>query len=80
MQFTKKLSDCLAGLWLVYLFCHSLAHKANLSIVSKAEAQATDEIIVTARKRAESIQDVPVAVSAISPEQLEKGNIKESKT
>ena len=76
MQFTKKLSDCLAG-FVVGLFVLSfIGTQANLSIVSKAEAQATDEIIVTARKRAESIQDVPVAVSAISPEQLEKGNIK----
>ena len=76
MQFTRKLSDYLAG-FVVGLFVLSfVGTQTNLSIVSKAEAQATDEIIVTARKRAESIQDVPVAVSAISPEQLEKGNIK----
>jgi outer membrane receptor protein involved in Fe transport len=30
-----------------------------------------EEIVVTARKRTESLQDVPVAVSAISPLQLE---------
>ncbi len=33
--------------------------------------QALEEIVVTARKRTESLQDVPVAVSAISPIQLE---------
>ncbi len=35
------------------------------------QAGGVDDIIVTARRRAESIQDVPVAVSAISPAQLE---------
>ena len=34
-----------------------------------------EEIVVTARKRQESIQDVPVAVTALSPGQLERGSI-----
>ena len=34
-----------------------------------------EEIIVSARKRSESIQDVPVAVTALSVEQVERGNI-----
>ncbi len=33
--------------------------------------QVEDEIIVTATKRAQSIQDVPIAVTAISPQQLD---------
>ncbi|MGC6521246.1 MAG: TonB-dependent receptor [Candidatus Micropelagos thuwalensis] len=76
MQFTKKLSNYLAGFVVGVFVVSFVGSQTDLSIVSKAEAQATDEIIVTARKRAESIQDVPVAVSAISPEQLEKGNVK----
>lgn len=76
MQFTKKLSSYLAGFVVGVFVVSFVGSQTDLSIVSKAEAQATDEIIVTARKRAESIQDVPVAVSAISPEQLEKGNVK----
>lgn len=47
-----------------------------VSFTSTAVAQSSiDEVIVTARKRSESIQDVPVAVSALSPAQLEAGNI-----
>ena len=33
------------------------------------------EIVVTARKRTESLQDVPVAVSALSQGQLERGSV-----
>ncbi len=34
-----------------------------------------DEVIVTATKRAESIQDVPIAVTAIAPQQLEEQGV-----
>ena len=51
-------------------------------VFEKTFAQTTDaseytveEILVTARKRTESIQDVPVAVSALSISQIERGNI-----
>ena len=50
----------------------------NLNLSAQEESAnniAVEEIIVTARKRAESIQDVPVAVSALSVEQIETGNI-----
>ncbi|MDB2439946.1 TonB-dependent receptor [Hellea sp.] len=36
---------------------------------------ADDEIIVTATRRAESIQDIPIAVTAILPEDLEKQGV-----
>ena len=39
-------------------------------------ATTLEEIVVTARKRQESIQDVPVAVTAITPGQLERGSIR----
>ena len=42
---------------------------------SSAAPLGVEEILVTARKRSESIQDVPVAVTALSVEQVERGNI-----
>ena len=38
-------------------------------------AMAIEEIIVLARKRQESVQDIPVAVTAVTPEQLERAAI-----
>lgn len=46
--------------------------------MAQEESVGLEEIVVTARKRQESIQDVPVAVSAISPGQLERGSINSS--
>ena len=42
---------------------------------SSAAPLGVEEILVTARKRSESIQDVPVAVTAVSVEQVERGNM-----
>jgi iron complex outermembrane receptor protein len=41
-----------------------------------AEPMALEELVVTARKRAEAVQDVPVAVTAIGAEQLANRNIR----
>jgi iron complex outermembrane recepter protein len=38
-------------------------------------AQELQEIVVTAQKRSENVQDVPIAVTAISPTQIEAANI-----
>ncbi len=40
--------------------------------VANAETQALEEIVVTARKAAESLQDVPVTVTAISDETIDQ--------
>ena len=41
----------------------------------QAQDSLIEEVIVTARKRQESLQDVPVAVTALTPNQLERGSI-----
>ncbi|MEQ1808305.1 MAG: TonB-dependent receptor plug domain-containing protein [Terricaulis sp.] len=48
----------------------------SLAVPAIAQAQeTTDEIVVTARRREESQQDVPLAVSVLSAEQLERANV-----
>ena len=46
-----------------------------LTVPEIAAAQIDDEVIVTATRRAESIQDVPIAVTAILPDDLEKQGV-----
>ena len=48
-----------------------VAALAVLLVAESAIAQALDEVIVTATRRAESIQDVPVSVVAMSAEDLD---------
>lgn len=43
--------------------------------LAQAQDAKIEEVIVTARKRQESLQDVPVAVTALTPNQLERGSI-----
>ena len=43
-----------------------------------AWSQGIEEVVVTAQRRAESLQDVPVAVSAFSDEQAAKIGITET--
>lgn len=56
-----------------------IAQSAEAQDVPAQETQATDtalgEIIVTATKRSENIQTVPIAVTGFSAEDLEKANI-----
>lgn len=55
-----------------------LAASAGIGALCASTAFAQsggDEIIVTATRRAESIQDVPIAVTAIQPKQLQKQGI-----
>ncbi|WP_293453459.1 TonB-dependent receptor [Phenylobacterium sp.] len=45
------------------------------AVASAAETVGVEEVIVTAQKRPENVQDVPMSISAISGDQLEKANI-----
>jgi iron complex outermembrane receptor protein len=42
---------------------------------AQSAAAALDEVVVTARKREESLQDIPIAISAVTAEQLEERGI-----
>lgn len=43
-----------------------------LPTLAQAQAPALEEVLVTAQKRTESLQDVPVSVSAISGDQVRR--------
>ena len=53
----------------------ALAVVSALGVSDYASAQMLEEVIVTARKRAESLQDVPMAVSAFNSDQLQNAQV-----
>lgn len=61
-------------LWLLSLPLVATLPVATVQAADEAES-LMEEIVVTARKRDESLQDVPVAVSALSGSQLERGSV-----
>ena len=60
---------------------------SSLAIASQSLAQTDaepaqsglEEIVVTAQKRAQNLQDVPIAISAISSEKVEQLGIRDSR-
>lgn len=63
------------ALWVAPLsFFVGLSAHAQNSVAGPTVA--LEEIVVTARKREENLQDVPLAVSAISAEQIERAGIR----
>ncbi|MDB3995026.1 TonB-dependent receptor [Gammaproteobacteria bacterium] len=59
------------------LLCLSLISIPTISFSADEDASVFDEIVVTARKRAELSQSVPIPISALNEEQLEMRNIVE---
>jgi iron complex outermembrane recepter protein len=58
------------------VICAALVVVANPSFtVARADTLRLEEVIVTAQKRAQSLQDVPIAITAISQEMLQDQNI-----
>ncbi|WP_219893452.1 TonB-dependent receptor [Aquisediminimonas profunda] len=67
-------STGLALVFLALLPSPALAQDANATS-PEAEQGGVQDIIVTARKRSESIQQVPIAISALSSAQLEQRDV-----
>ncbi|MGL5839256.1 MAG: TonB-dependent receptor [Sphingorhabdus sp.] len=63
----------LAGLWAAPAFAQTDPAKPAAEVA--ADDGQLAEIVVTARKRAESVQDVPVAITAYSSQQLQERQI-----
>ena len=55
----------------LWMASSALALMAPYAAVAE-EAVPTDEIVVTAQKRAQALQDVPLSISALTAEQIEK--------
>lgn len=66
----SSLALALAG-----LAAYAPAADAMQAPAAESGGASADDIVVTARRREESLQDVPVAVAALSPQQLESAAV-----
>jgi len=57
------------------LSCTAISAIAAVAMSSTAHAQLEDEVIVTATKRAETVSDIPIAVTALGEDTLEELNV-----
>lgn len=56
----------------------ALAPLTAMPVLAQETGGALEEVIVTAQRREQSLQEVPVSVTAFTAEQLERSNIKEA--
>ena len=56
------------------------AHAATATDTSTADTGGIQEIVVTAQRRTENIQNVPIAMQALTGETLSHFNVRPSKT
>lgn len=64
-----------AAVWAVGLGSVALPAAAYAAEAAEASSAAIEELVVTAQKRAENIQDVPISIVAISGDSLQKAGI-----
>ena len=57
------------------LFARSILSVAIASTAGIVHSAVLDEIVVTAQQRAESLQDVPVSVAAVSAEKMSDAGV-----
>jgi iron complex outermembrane receptor protein len=55
----------------------SLLGTALFAVAAQAQELAIEEVVVTATKRPESVQDIPLAVTAFTGDQLEEAGVKD---
>ena len=70
MTTSKHFSGISASAWLTFAVLQALPMVASAQI---------EEVVVSTRRREESLQDVPIAVSAITTEQIERQGITDLK-
>ena len=68
--------DLRHGLWMASLAIAVPGQVGNAQPVDSASVGAIDEVVVTARKREENLQDVPLAVTAISSDEILREGIR----
>jgi iron complex outermembrane recepter protein len=60
------------------MVCAGYGLPAAAQTAAPAEVGKLEEVVVTAQRRTESVQNVPIAVSAFTPAELERRNISEA--
>jgi len=65
--------------WLASVAAISVPAVANAQAATANSSAAVDEVVVTAQRRSEKLQDVPVAISAFSSDQLAVAGVNDSK-
>jgi iron complex outermembrane receptor protein len=61
----------------VAIICLTTSFAAPAAAAADADIAALDEVIVTAQRKAERLQDVPVSVSAVSDAELQRDDVKD---
>ncbi|HEX7852731.1 MAG TPA: TonB-dependent receptor [Sphingobium sp.] len=75
---SSRISSCrrqLAGAALIALACPAALHAQDTQPQAVTDSQGLQDIIVTAQRRAENVQNVPIAVTAVTGSALESAGI-----
>ena len=74
--FSKKTFENLSGKFISAISALAIINASAYSGYISAQTQATiEEVVVTSRKKSESLQDVPLSVNALREETLEEKGI-----
>ena len=63
------------GLWFALLFLPTAVLEVHAQEEQEADSAVLEEVVVTARKREESLQDTPISITAFSASALEEANM-----